>query len=585
MVQAIYSTKTETKRKRLDAMWSQLYQERETFIPHWRDLSDFILPWRSRFLTNQNNKGDRVTKKIIDSTGTYANGVLAAGLMSGITNPAQEWFTLTTPDPELAEVGSVKQWLHEVQQLMYSQLLRSNFYDSASVVYEDCSCFGTAAMLVEEDFENTLYTEVLAVGSYMIGNDSKGRVHLFAREFRLTVRQIVEDFATDQDGNIDWSKCSQHVHDQWESGQRETWVDVRHVVYPNDEYDPRRLGSKYKKYASCYYEVGSSSHSKNYNVGDTYLREKGYDYFPVLVARWSVKDGDVYGTSSPGMVALGDIKQLQLMEKRALQAVEKMVNPPMNAPSEMFNKKASILPGDINYYDLRQGGQRFEPVYQVSMDLNHLELKEQQARQRIHQNFFVNVILMMESAEKRQMTATEVDERKREKLLALGRVLQRFEREFLNLLIDIMFTIMERQGMIPEPPAELEGMTLKVEYQSLMAQAQKLSGISGIERFAAFAQSLASVNPSVLDKVDFDELVDEYARKSGMPPRVVVPDEDVVEIRRARAQAQQAQAAVTAARETAGAMKEMSQAKMDEDSALSRLLEQSSAGSIVGSAA
>ena len=51
------------------------------------------------------------------------------------------------------------------------------------------------------------------------------------------------------------------------------------------------------------------------------------------------------------------------------------------------------------------------------------------------------------------------------------------------------------------------------------------------------------MNPEVLDKVDFDQTVDEYASMFAVRQGVVRPDDDVAVIREQRAQAQaQAQA-------------------------------------------
>jgi len=100
-----------TKRQELEILRSQLFNERASFTPHWRDLSDFVQPRRSRFYTSDVNKGDRRNQKIIDSTATMALRTLRSGMMSGVTSPARPWFRLTTPDPDLAEFGSVKMWL------------------------------------------------------------------------------------------------------------------------------------------------------------------------------------------------------------------------------------------------------------------------------------------------------------------------------------------------------------------------------------------------------------------------------------------------------------------------------------------
>ena len=58
----------QTKRQQFEILRGQLDLDRSTFIPHWRDLSDYILPRRARFSVTDANRGERKNKNIIDST-------------------------------------------------------------------------------------------------------------------------------------------------------------------------------------------------------------------------------------------------------------------------------------------------------------------------------------------------------------------------------------------------------------------------------------------------------------------------------------------------------------------------------------
>jgi len=138
----------------------------------------------------------------------------------------------------------------------------------------------------------------------------------------------------------------------------------------------------------------------------------------------------------------------------------------------------------------------------------------------------------------------EIAERKEEKLLALGPVLENIYTGQLEPVIDRTYEVLENRGLLPPPPPELQGTELKIEYISMLAQAQKAISTGSIERLFSFAGNLAAVNPSVLDKIDMDEGVDIYGDLLGAPPSILVPDEEVKKIREARAeQARQAQAA------------------------------------------
>lgn len=575
-----------SKRKSLDLLRTQLESERSSFISHWRDLGEHIFPRRPRFTTSENNKGDRKNQKIIDATATLAARTLRSGMMSGVTSPARPWFRLAVPSPQLMESGTVKDWLHTVSERMGSVFIKSNLYNVLPTIYGDIGVFGTAAMMIEEDIDEVVRFYSFPIGSYSISTDEKGRVNVFNREFRMTVRQVVSRFGQmDQNGEIDWSNISLHVRSMWERGQTEQWIEICHTIKPNDEYDSKRLESKFKKFKSCYYEKGQATGTGSYFTGqgddDKVLREMGYDYFPVLVPRWETTGEDQYGTECPGMVALGDIKALQAMQKKKAQAIEKMVNPPLIGPTSMRSSRASLLPGDVTFADVREGQQGLRPIHELNPRINELVMDIQEYQNRIQRAFYEDLFLMLANSDRRQITAREIDERHEEKLLALGPVLEQLNQDLLDPLIDITFLIMERQGLIPEPPEEIQGEELRVEYISIMAQAQKLAGIASIERFAGFAQGTIAVNPEVMDKIDFDQMIDVYGDRLSLQPGIIRPDDKVAQIRQGRADAQAKAQAVEQIAMGASAAKDLGTVNMEEDNGMTRLLQNANAGSLV----
>lgn len=567
-----------TKRQQLDILKTELENERSSFLSHWRELSDYILPRRARFTVTDVNKGERKNQKIIDSTATLAARTLRSGMMSGITSPARPWFRLSVQDTDLAEFPAVKEWLYQVSNRMTGVFLRSNLYNALPVVYGDLGVFGTSAMAVEEDFDSVVRFYPFAIGSYCLANDHKLRVTVFQREFRMTIRQLVEKFGKleqNGSGKPDWNVFSSHVRNLWDSGNYEAWIDVMHIVRPNPEFDPKKTHPMYKKFASCYYETGSSVTGR-YDTESNFLREAGYDHFPILAPRWEITGEDVYGTSCPGMDSLGDIKQLQTGERRGAQALEKMVNPPMTGPSSLRNSRASIAAGDITYVDARDSNSMFRPAHETNLRLDMLEQKQAMIRQRIQRSFYEDLFLMLQSIDRSDITATEIAERKEEKLLAIGPVLEQLNQDLLDPVIDVTFAMMLKQGYIPEPPPEIQGQDLKVEYISIMAQAQKLVGVAGVERFAQFAGQLAGMKPDIWDKVNAEELVDIYGDMVSIPPSIINTADEVAAVREERAAAAQQQQQVEMANQASQAAKNLGQTPMDTGgSALDAMIQQS----------
>ena len=568
-------------RQKLELMRSELDNEVNSFTAHWRDLVDHILPRRGRFSITDANKGDRRNLKILDTTPTMAARTLRAGMMSGVTSPARPWFKLDISNQSISESGPVKEWLEKTRTKIANSFLRSNLYNVLPIIYGDIGALGTGCMFVEEDFTGEVMRFYpFPIGSYRLSQNEKLQVDKFYREFRMSVRQLVDKFGRNNPEDpeyIDWSVFSQHVRNQYDRGQLESWINVAHVVMPNKDYNEKKLESKYKKYISIYYERGDMGdgnllNSSGYN-DDRYLRLKGYDYFPVLAPRWEITGEDVYGTNCPGMVSLGDCKQLQTGEKKILQALEKTINPPMTAPISLQNQKISLLPGDTTFVDVREGQQGFRPVHEINFNIQGMEAKQEQVRARIQRAFFEDLFLMLAQSDRREITAREIEERHEEKLLALGPVLEQLNQDLLDPLIEIAFDIHMRQELIDPPPEEIQGQEIKVEYISIMAQAQKLVGVGNVERLAGFVGQVAAFNPDALDKLDVDQMIDVYGDMTSAPAKVIRTDDAVAGIREQRAQQQQQMQQVEAASQAAGAAKDLSQAKLNEESALDALLE------------
>lgn len=553
---------------------AQLNQDFYTFVPQWKDVNDFIMPSRGRFFITDFNRGERRNLKIFDNTAYLGVRTASAGMMSGITSPSRDWKKLTTQDPDLAESSNVKEWLGEVDKRMSSYFLRSNLYNVQPNVYTDMIGFATGGKLMEEDKDTVSRFESIPIGMYKIAKDRRGRVNVFMRDFPMTVRQIVEKFGPDAEKNNmpPWSNISLPVRNLWDKGHYETWIEVCQIIQPNSGHKRGNPFSKFKKFSSRYFERGmrgGSLGAMNLETG-IYLRESGYDYFPFLAPRWQVTGSDVYGTDCPGFACLGDVKQLQHAEKRIAQAIDKLVNPPMTASSDLRTSKSSLISGDITYLE---GGANsfFKPAHEIKIDLSHIEAKQQQIRDRINEALYKNLFLMLENGENGPMTATEVAERKEEKLLALGPVLEQMNEDDLDPMIDIEFFLMNKQGLIPPPPQELQGQALAVKYTSVMAQAQKLVGVSALDSLLGMATRVININPQSAAKFDLDEYVDIYADSLGTDQKIIRSQDQVEEIRDQQQKAQAAQQQLQAVNTASSAAKNLAQSPMDQDNALNRL--------------
>ena len=286
-------------RDRLLMRWSALKSERASWMAHWQEISNVTLPRSGRYTAQDRNKGTKRHNTIYDNTSIRALRILGAGMMSGATSPARPWLRLRTADRSLRGSAAVKVWMADATQLILDVFAASNTYRALHTLYQELGAFGTAAAIVLEDYENVIHLTPMTVGEYALATDFKGNVDTLYREFQKTVGDIVEEFGYDN--------CSIATQAMYDSRSYDTWVTLLHAIEPRSMRDYDKADARNMKFRSCYLEVGQTDNKL--------LRESGYRSFRVLAPRWDVTGGDIYG-SSPGMEALGDIKQLQHQQLR-----------------------------------------------------------------------------------------------------------------------------------------------------------------------------------------------------------------------------------------------------------------------------
>jgi hypothetical protein len=543
-----------TTRADLLRRWGEMKTERASWMPHWRELSQFLLPRSGRYFIQDRNRGARRHNQIYDSTGTRSVRVLAAGMMSGMTSPARPWFRLSTPDADLNKHQPVKLWLAACTDLMLSVFNKSNVYRALHQTYEELGVFGTAAKIVMPDYKNVVHHSSLTAGEYCIATDFRGNVDTIAREFEKTVAECVKEFG--------YQNCSKTVQGLWDNKNLGAWVPIIQIIEPRADRE-RDFKSKLATdmaWRSVYFEQGGNA--------DEYLLDSGYNEFPGLCSRWAVSGGDIYG-NSPGMEALGDVKQLQQQQLRKAQAIDYQTKPPLVAPTSYKNNETDMLPGGITFGD---GSDQIKSAFEVRLDLGAMLGDIQDVRERIKSSFYADLFLMLSEQNETRMTATEVAERHEEKMLMLGPTVERLHNEELNPLIQSTFNRMLRVGMLPPPPQELHGVTLQVEFISMLAQAQRAIGTNSIDRFVGNLGQIAAFAPGVLDKFDSDDWADEYSDMLGISPSLIVSNDKVALIRQGRAQQAQAQAQAQQQNQAADTLQKLGNASTADNTALASLV-------------
>jgi hypothetical protein len=489
--------------------FGKLVTQRQTWESHWQEVADYMMP-RKADVTKQRSKGDKRSELIFDSSPLHAVELLSASLHGMLTNPSTPWFSLRFKNVDTGDADEANEWLQDTTEKMYDAFNRSNFQQEIFELYHDLITFGTASMFIEEDADDIIRFSTRHIGEIYISENNKGRIDTVFRKFKISARAAILQFG---EKNVSNALRGTAMKDPYEE------VTILHVVYPRENYDPKKKDAKNMPFASCYIELDNKHE----------VSQSGFNEFPYVVPRYLKASFEIYGRS-PAMTALPDVKMLNEMSKTTIKAAQKQVDPPLLVPDDGFILPVRTVPGGLNFY--RAGTRdRIEPLNIGANNPLGLNMEEQR-RNAIRDTFYVNQLMMQNGP---QMTATEVVQRNEEKMRLLGPVLGRLQSELLRPLIDRTFAILLRKKIFRQAPQFLAGQDIQIEYVSPLAKAQRSSELQSVMRAIEIFGSLSKISP-VFDHIDIDALVTYLADIVGVPAKVLNSQAQVNAIRQKKQQ-------------------------------------------------
>ena len=517
-----------------------------------QDVADYVNPVREDIKGNIQS-GSKQGIKIYDGTAVSAAVLATDGIHGYHVSPAFPWFKYVMNRLNLNNLPAVKEWLEEIEYNMYMVLNRSNFYSEMWPYIFDGETMGTAAIIAEEDIgDGRIIFEAVHFGEIYISENKYGEADVLHRKRKITARQMVQMFGKDN--------VPEPVKQAFET-QPFQQFEILHAVYPRDDYDDRKKDAKNKKYASVWVAKD----------GSHLLKESGYTQFPYKVWRYMKSGKEVYGRS-PALLAMADIKGLNLMSKTLLGAAQLAVDPPMNVPADMMGK-VQLKPRGLNYYDDPN-----KRIYPVSTGINFpVGIDREEAKQKAIRDFFhVDTFLMLSRlAGQGQKTAYEVSELMEEKAAVLGAELGPLNTQ-LDQILDAVYEIEVNAGRMPQPPDILleiaqPGDRFDPVYMGPLAQAQRERfGSEGIKKFFTMIGPLVQIKPDVLDNFDLDAVAIHIHDISGAPAKIIRHADERDVIRQGRAAMQQAEAQKQDAERLVQGIKTVTEADKNTEGQLSK---------------
>jgi len=518
--------------------YDRLKARRLMFDNLYDDLAEFEAPHRGRpsyLAQHAQTPGERQTDRLFDSTAVEAAAVLAANMQGALSSPTLPWFRLKTRDDRLNQIKSVQDWLEHAEQAMLLALRQSNFYAEAMEGWLDLAVFGTKCLYIgERDAAGGapwggLLFRSHPVGSYVIDEGPDGLVDTIMREQQMSARVCLDQWG---------DACGDDLMNRAKSNP-EDLVTILQVVTPRYDRNPNRMDSLNMPFASCYI----------YLERRHVIQEGGFRDFSYAVPRWAKTSGEMYGRG-PGMIALPDVRTLNKADESSLEAVNLGIRPPLLANNDGVIGEIDLRPWGVTVTEGPDALRALEMG--TKFDMANLFLEER--RGRIRRIFFWD---QLQLPNEREMTYGEVERRLELMRRILGPTISRLEYEDLNVTVGRVFGIMLRRGQLGgDPPEELQGADLDIEYEGPLAKSQR----SG--RLAALQQSLGLLAPLLADpemlailkeNVNMDAMMRDVFQTAGAPSQWLADTRERDAKRKQRMEQQAAQQQLAQVEQMAGA--------------------------------
>jgi hypothetical protein len=535
---------SETLYKAIQTRFEQMAGDRVSWESVWKEIVNVCMPGgpEVEYLDMGNGRTyDRIwsdpltarrSRKIYDATGALALDRITSGIESIITPQGQQWHELQFQEPASLQPDlPEEEWLASLTEYLFGVRYdpRSGWLLSHQRALSSVLALGTGVYYISEAFggrdrtEAQLpfqYTHIPLNEAYLAVNDM-GEHDTCMRSYRMSNRQALDRWG---------DKSSEYVKtagtDPARMDERSQYI---HAVLPS-EHVPEFRGDHL--WASIYVDLDHKH----------VIQSGGFYEFPFAIYTWSQPSRSAYG-ESPAMVALADMKSLQVMSRDALLASQLNVRPPVATAFEL-DRPVNLNPAAVNpkMIDPNTGRPLVQPVFAPSDPRLH-EATMEARRQTVLKAFFTDVFQTL--ADKPNMSATESMIRAQEKAETLGPAASRIQVG-LSRCVDREIAILQRKGAFEagallEPSFQTPERDVGVKFTSPMDRARQLSEVTGMQQTLEFAAGLAQFAPDVLDNFDTDSMIARARYLLGAPPTAMRDPELVENLRQEKAAAMQAQ--------------------------------------------
>jgi hypothetical protein len=392
---------------------STMFTNMSKWYPQWGLLASIVSPHRFSQSAYSHNKGIPTHKMIVKTEPTLDFQIFKSGMTNATTPKGRKWFKYASPNPALNRVKAVQDYHAQCTDVSEMMLHLSNFYRIMPEANGDLGLFSNACFMQLPDPKYGVYFYPFQAGTYAFQANRRGDVNMWSLKYSITVDEYVREFGNlKETGQIDWSNIPTYIRLKYEEAQYTDLVYMVQLIIENPYYNPNApiFHSYQRKFQSYQWidfldpsvppQISNGfrqelTYGQNKDAFNDYASVRGFDYFPIIVPRWTVPFGQSVGCEGPGETALNSILVYQQLEKDRLLANEKILKPPMVGPSSLKRHGASTLPGGMTWMeDEKMATAQFKPAYQIDPKIAELVMNSDNYSETIGRAFYKDFFLM-----------------------------------------------------------------------------------------------------------------------------------------------------------------------------------------------
>ena len=548
-----------------------------TIKNNWIDIGWWTAPHLTKWMLGK-DFGTRNNQHITDTTHVSARRSYVSGFLEGNTSATRPWSRQLHGDPAKNKIPRVKKWLDHFNERCMKNLSSSNFYNEAARFYDHYGIFNTGVHYIVE-LPGRYFFYTLDPGSYRLINDQFGKAEILIMERRMNVKALVNEYGEkDKNGRVNWNNFSNRVKLSYERGNYTDTVDFVICVIPNKNFDPSKpVGGDNRQWVSLHYECGLGYGSdyvgavvtglyagESADTNRKFLRIRYSKRCPFIAGKSPSSMNFEYGEVGPTVDAIGCIKSLNKKAVAKDKALEKILDPAVQGPANLKKSYRTTMSNAYIPLDPTSlaAGARLSTIHDINSAIVPLTSDVDDIRQQVNKLYYADFLLYLTMNPKTR-TAEETRAIVAEQQMVIGPNLQSLNWTYNVPITDFNADwTLDNDPYLEPPPPELEGEFLRTEFISIFAQTQKAADLPSIDRYIQAMMNVGQMNPSALQKVNFDVYADLIEDRLYLPEGL---NRDQAEVDSMRQQAQAMAARQQALQETlpalAGAAKDAASAR------------------------